>query len=367
MDINDRDASYEKQGKTFISLQEGWKLMASGKKKLLTEGKDAFAKQKELKKKQSVKELKEEVPMSVKKDEVIDPAAEVPPVSTATPEVPAVDPAAVPSVDPAAPAIPPVDPAVDPAAAAAVPAVDGAVGLVASPEKKLATQQFVQSALKGVTSGNANNADLVTEYGFFKADIADPANGQYVVLAYPAGMKLKDIAAIAEPVETPAALAAVSDVAAETPVAGEVPGATTEEPGEVEPGPEGSPEDKAEDADEPKEDEESLNESARDPISVGKKNWKAYIAGILNESVKVEELKEDVDKEISQIKEDLAEAKKAGDKDEVAALEKQLAKAESKKNVKTTKEVTGKQTEKALNDLKKNFKGEKEEKEDDKK
>lgn len=356
MDINDRDASYEKQGKTFISLQEGWKLMVSGKKKLLTEGKDAFAKQKELKKKQGVKELKEEVPMEVKKDEVVDAAAEVPPVSTDTPEVP-VDAAAtpaIPPVDPTAVAVPPVDPT-------AVPAVDGAVGLVASPEKKLATQQFVQSALKGVTSGDANNADLVTEYGFFKADVADPANGQYVVLAYPVGMKLKDIAAIAEPVETPAALAATGDVSAE-PVVGEVPGAATEEPSEVEPGLEGSPEDAPEDAAEPKEDEESLNESARDPISVGKKNWSAFLRGILNESE---------DKHLTQLEKELKDAEAKGDKDEVAELKKEIAAHKEKKVSETGKknaaEVVKKSAEKDKEDVKKLMKKGDEGKEEDKK
>jgi hypothetical protein len=315
MDINDRDANFEKQEKTFTHLRESWKNISSGKQQVLTESKakDGFAAGKALKSKQKVKPMTEEVPTEVKKDEVIPAPEETPaPVSVDAPEVPPVDGTSLPPVDGAE--VPPAD-------GTSLPPVDGAevppaeTGLQPNPEKQVATQQFVQSALKGVTSGDADNKTLVTEFGFFKADVSDPANGQYVVIAYPADMKLKDIASVVEPVETPAEVAAAGD-------------AEADEAGKVEPAPEGSPEDAASDlggdaatdlggtpedaasTDETKpEDDEMLKESARDPISVGKKNWSSYLRKLLNEGTILEESKKEEkgEKEEKEEKKDVKE------------------------------------------------------------
>jgi hypothetical protein len=317
MDINDRDANFEKQEKTFTHLRESWKNISSGKQQVLTEGKakDGFAVGKALKSKQKVKPMTEEVPTEVKKDEVIPAPEETPaPVSVDAPEVPPVDGTSLPPVDGAE--VPPVE-----------------TGLQPNPEKQVATQQFVQSALKGVTSGDADNKTLVTEFGFFKADVSDPANGQYVVIAYPADMKLKDIASVVEPVETPAEVAAAGD-------------AEADEAGKVEPAPEdtasdlgGTPEDAASTDETKPEDDEMLKESVRDPISVGKKNWKTFLRKLLNEGTVLEESKkvekEDKEektevKEVCEEKEEKCEKEEKGEKEEVKELKEEDKEAEEK-------------------------------------
>ena len=338
MDLNDRDSAFEQQEKTLKTLQEGWKSVLTGKKEVLTESKDAFAKQKELKNSNKPKPakaaLKEEAPIA--KDEPI-PGEEPAPAPVAVDAPEGAD-AIAPAADGAAPAVDPAD--------GAVPAVDAATvptGLQPNEEKKLATQQFVQSALKGVTSGEAKNEDLVTEYGFYKAEITDPANGTYVVVAFPADMKLTDIAAVAEPVASPAEVAATGDAAAEV-----APAVGGEEAGKVEPGLESSPEDKAEGDIETATgaEDESLNESVRDPISVGKKNWAKYIRTLLTEGKKAaetickeacEDKKEDkVEENAEEKKEDKKELKEeekpeGEEAGEVEGAEKEEVKPEEKK------------------------------------
>lgn len=368
MDTNDKDSVNEQNEKTLKTLKENWKQIVSGHKQVLTEGaiktvskvktakelgKDGKARGEALKSERGVTPMEEQDTEETKAAEV----SEVPPVE------------APPVVD----------------AGAVVPPVEGGeemapVGLQANPEKQLATQQFVQAVLKGVQSGEANNKDLVTEYGFFKADVNDPANGQFVVIAYPADMKLKDIADCVEPVETPAEAGAEAG-AEET---GEVPPveAPPVEAPPVEAGGEAPVE-------EVKENAEQLAESTRDPISVGKKNWKAYVANILNESAnakkeaqkvadakkeepkKVEELKEDEDKHLAQLEKELKAAEEAKDEKECAELKKEIAAHKDKKVSETGKknagEVAKKVAEKDKEDVKKLFgKGDKEDKEEKK-
>lgn len=362
MDINDRDSNLEKNEKTMKSLREGWKNVRAGKT-LLTEGKDAKAVAKELRSKQGIKTMKEQDTEETKAAEV----SEVPPVDSAVPPTDA-------PVDPAAPVVPPVVPAAPTDALAPV-------GLQPNPEKQLATQQFVQATLKGVQSGDQDNKSLVTEYGFFKADVTDPANGQFTVVAFPAGMKLKDIAAIVEPVD------AAVPAATETPVDAAVPA--------PEVSPENSPEDKAEDAieggeesePEEKEDAEALAESVRDPIVIGKKNWKSYLQNLLTESKKnvstklteaeekkeeVKELSEETDKHLEQLEKELKDAEAKKDEKEVEELKKEIAahkeKKISEKGKKNASEVAKKSAEKDKDDVQKLMKKDKgEEKEEEKK
>lgn len=404
MDINDRDADFEKSTKRLQVLKEGWKTISSKKTEILTE--DAKAVQAQLKKKnaptshKAVHVLEEIDDPKLDKDPLAD-APGTPPPAPITPDGSPVTPtdvgAATAPPSPEAAAISPTPDATStpaPTDAPVTPPADAAaVAPAAAPAtaEQQATQLFANTALANVPPDILNMSTLsnaVNPDGVFLASIVDATNNNkpYTLLVVPgsdfqaAKGDTPDTFVISKP-SPPAEIAnaPVTDAGA-PPV--EIPPADAgappaempiEEPPKEEPPKEEEPkeepiaeEKKVEEkkcVEEEKIDESEVRELARDPIMFGKKDWKAMIQKILKEGTekktdKKQNLKDQIKKlELEKENEKDQEEKKAiqgeidGLSDKLKKIE-DTEKAESSPARLAAKALAAKSAEKTKEEIK---------------
>jgi hypothetical protein len=348
MDI-EQHLEFEKSDKYFRLMKENYANKLSGKSEVITEGKgvkSGFAVGKSLKKQQGVKGFKEETVVEPPKpeDEMTPPPSDVnaPEGDVTTPasiDVPPVEGGDIPPADdtmiPGETSVPPTD------------AVSGEV-LPENQELSLKTQQFAQATIAN-SLGDFAQFDPATDVlpsGVLKKEVQDPQNGNFTILVFPTEFKAADVVATAYPEPTGAAMdIAATDAAnpegaevatSEVPTAAETPVDTSVPPVEGEPVPE----------EEPKPEDEALKEvrldEKRDPTYSGKKDWKAMLNKLLNESTKKAIIKEEEKKEVSMedrmknLQEKLKNAtgeEKEAVQEAIDALKSRMAKAKTKEVV----------------------------------
>lgn len=280
MDLNKREEHVEKQDKLHMSLKESFAAMQKKREELLKENAKSVGEA--LKKSQKV-HLKEEDTEEVK-DEVKDdvaPAGDAPVADAAAPVADAV---------PAAPV-----------EGGEVPAVAPVDGAPVTSQDQIATQDFVAEFMKGLPTELDLKAS-VDANGIFKANVNDQAEGQFVIVAFPASKNIHQVADLVEPLPVEPVAAPAGELASVP--GGEVPpsdvsaldaGAAAMPPAPIEGAPVVPPVEGEEEKEEMKEEkemckeeehcdddmmgklEEANQELVRDPIISGKKNWKTLL------------------------------------------------------------------------------------------